>query len=180
MQQPPIRAAVLNLEALCCSVSRYIAKLNCLKSHRFRWSKEHPRGLDSGLCCLSEISWLLTIQQSRVSGLRFSPRSEPIDFHQHRQDLCLRLRWATTHVSGASADRGRRSPHLACSCTAGCAPLGRQEVWPLELAKVGDFVFSSKNGSFMQSRDQMNCSLKVHISLHWVYGALGWFTQVWS
>lgn len=47
---------------------------------------------------------------------------------------------------------------------AGCAILGRHEVWLLGLAKVGDFGLPTKD-CFLQSQDQMNCILKVYFSL---------------
>jgi len=43
-----------------------------------------------------------------------------------------------------------------------CAPLGRQELCLLGLAKVGDFVFYTKEGGFLQSGGQMNCILRVY------------------
>lgn len=58
-------------------------------------------------------------------------------------------------VSGARADGGQCSPHLAHQCMVGCAPLGRQEIWLLELAKADDFGFS-KDGFLQSGSDELH------------------------
>lgn len=179
MQQLPIRVPVLNLEALCCSVSRSLAKMNCLKSQQFRWSKAHPKGLDSGLCCLSVVSCLLAVQQSQCHwALAFTP--EWTHWFPAAQMRPVSTSGASdTCVSKACADGGWCSPRLACLCTVGYALLGGQEAWLLGLAKVSDFGFSTKEEGFLQREVWWTESSKC-VSLHGQYGYLEWYGVKWG